>query len=88
MKEETILRIVLDLLVAASIVFGWWFVALPLAVFGAWQFPYYLEILAAGLAYDGLYGLGDMLGLWGMAGAIAGAILLAVVAALKLIIRR
>jgi len=50
------LRIIVDIILAIAIIQGWWFVALPLALFGVWYFQYFLEIIFAGLAYDSLFG--------------------------------
>ena len=81
-------RIITDLLLLISVVNGWWFIALPLSLMGAWNFPYFIEIILAGIAYDSLFGLVPEMGLWGYAGTIMAVIGSIVANVLKKIVRR
>ena len=58
MSKHHTRRIILDILIALSIIQGWWFIALPLCVLGIWRHGYFLEILLAGFAYDALFAAG------------------------------
>jgi len=81
-------RIITDLLLLISVVNGWWFIALPLSLMGAWNFPYFIEIILAGIAYDSLFGFVPEMGLWGYAGTIMAVIGSIVANVLKKIVRR
>ena len=62
MNKEIVLRIFMDLVMAVSIFFGWWYVALPVGIVGLFKFPYFLELILAGFVYDSLFGMGSGLG--------------------------
>lgn len=76
-------RIFFDILVFAAILNAWWFVALPLALVGAWIFPYYLELILAGVVYDALFGMTAGLGIRGYAGTGVSVIVFVVVVLIK-----
>ena len=57
MKSKVITRIIIDLLLAVSVLQGWWFIALLLGIIGLWMFPYYIELIIAGIVYDSLFGM-------------------------------
>ena len=88
MNRQQIFRIVLDIVIAVAIMEGWWFIALPLALAGAWSLPYFIEMIAAGIAYDSLFGLVPGTGFWGYAGTILSAVLFLVVIAIKKFVRK
>lgn len=50
------IRTTIDVLIAVSVLEGWWFIALPLSAIGVWFFDSFVEIIVAGLAYDSLFG--------------------------------
>ena len=83
MSNKIILRIILDSLIAFSVLNGWWFIALPLALVGARSFSFFVEIIIAGMAYDALFGMMPSLGMRGYAGTISGIILFGVFAILR-----
>ena len=89
MKHNTSLRITLDVILLLLVIMGWWFAAIPIALIGAWVFPRYAEIVIAGFLYDILFGFGAVpdRGILGYAFVIGGAILLAVVAYLKIVVK-
>ncbi|MGC9605714.1 MAG: hypothetical protein ABSF56_03100 [Minisyncoccia bacterium] len=88
MDNKLTLRIIIDVVITLCAILGLWYVALPLGLVAAWLFPYYVELVAVGFVYDAIFGMGRGLGLFGYAGVIAGAVLLAVVSFLRFVIRR
>ena len=83
MNKQITIRILIDLLIVVSILNGWWFIALPLGLIGAWFFPYFVEIIVAGIGYDSLFGYGSVSGAWGYAGMIVSILLFAGIATAK-----
>jgi hypothetical protein len=82
------LRIILGILIALAVLQGWWFLALPLGLIGAWVFPVYAEIIIAGIAYDALFGMNGEAGMWGYAGTIVAVLLFGAVSIFKKVGRR
>lgn len=87
MNRDTSLRITLDVIVILSVLFGWWFVAIPIGIVGAWVFPRYAELVIAGFLYDLLFGIGRGMGIFGYAYLISSAIILGVVSYLKIVVK-
>lgn len=81
------MRITLDVIVFIAVIFGWWFVFIPLAIIGTWVFPRYAEIVIAGFLYDSLFGIGRSLGLFGYAFTIVTAIIIAISAYMKIVVK-
>jgi len=88
MKNNLSLRIVINILIVISILHGWWFVALPLGIVGVWRFPYYFEIIAAGFAYDAIFGSVAGMGVYGYLGTMLTAGSLMFVMISKKVLRR
>jgi hypothetical protein len=63
-------RIILSIIIAIAILNGWWFIAVPVLIFGTWLFSFSLEWIVAGVIYDALFGMAPGMGLWGYAGTI------------------
>ena len=84
-EDKVTLRIVLDAIILFSAVFGWWYVALPLALACAWSFPVYAEAVAIGFIYDLLYDLPR--GFAGFYGLFIGVAIFAAVSYLKMVVR-
>lgn len=86
--SHTYWRITLDIIVAAAVIQGWWFVALPAALIEAWNFPYYgIELVVAGFAYDSLFNTISGFTLQGYVGTIAAVVVLIVLFLLKKVVR-
>ena len=85
---KTILRIIVDILVFASVVYGWWFVFVPLSVFGLATFPRYFEIIVAGIMYDSLFGFAPGLGVRGYLGTAISIFLFVISSLTKRMIRK
>ncbi len=85
--NKTTIRILLDIVIAIAVLEGWWFVALPIGIVSAWAFPYYLELFLAGFIYDSLFGMTTGMGIVGYLGTIVTAIVLAIVAIVKKLVR-
>jgi len=77
MNKNLLTRIFIDLLIIITVLNGWWFFALPLALIGAWLFPYFVELIVAGIGYDSLFGFVPGMGAWGYAGTIVSIVLFA-----------
>jgi len=77
----------LDVIVFVSVLFGWWYIAIPVGVIGAWVFPRYAELAIAGFIYDALFGIGRGMGIFGYAYTIGAAVVLAAVAYMKIVVK-
>jgi len=82
-----IFRIILYLLIAYSILNGWWLLALPLFIIGIWKFSFKIEILIAGVVYDALFGMIPGIGLHGYIGTITAILILIVLSFFKKLVR-
>jgi hypothetical protein len=80
-------RIILDIVIAISVLYGWWFVILPVGLYCVWKFPGYIEILIAGIAYDSLFGFTREVGILGYMGTIVAALVILFVFTLKKVMR-
>ena len=80
-------RVLIDLVIVCAILQGWWFIALPLGLIGAWRFPFFIELLIAGIAYDALFGFADGLGWMGYVGTTVSVLGIFVVLVLKKVVR-
>lgn len=87
MKKQLIFRILLDFLIIVSILHAWWFIALPLAIFGVWKFPYFIEIILAGIIYDSLFGFVSGMGVLGYVGTVVSIIVFGIVVLLRKVVR-
>lgn len=88
MKAHIIYRILIDLVIAVSVILGWWYIALPLGVVGLWVFPYYGEFVVASFAFDALYGMGRGLGVVGYLGTIISIAVTGTLYYVKILVRR
>jgi len=87
-KGKLIGRILFDVIIAISVLSGWWFIALPVALCGAWLFSYFIEIVIAGIAYDAFFGMVPSMGWKGYVATIISIIILLIVTALKRVVRK
>lgn len=55
MSNRLSYRIAFGVILGISIIYGWWYVTIPLAVLGAWMFPYFGELLVLAFMHDCLY---------------------------------
>ena len=87
MNKNILLRIILDLLITFCISRGWWYFALPLGFVGAWSFPYFFELIIAGIAYDSLFRMVPGMG-WGSdMGTIVSVISMLIISGVKRFVR-
>ncbi|MDE2038038.1 MAG: hypothetical protein KGI69_02335 [Patescibacteria group bacterium] len=70
MKNDMSLRITMDILLAVSVIFGWWYISIPFGLICLWMFPYYGEFIVFGFLYDEIFTMGRGLGLWSFAGLL------------------
>jgi hypothetical protein len=87
MNQHSILRIFIYVAVIFSIINGWWFIAFPLLLVGAWKFSFKAEFVIAGIMYDALFGMVRSAGLWGYIGTIISICVLIILYALNKVIR-
>ncbi len=84
MNQHILFRIAIDLALAACVFFGWWYAALPIGIIAAFRFSYYIELVAAGFAYDALFGMGAGIGfISGYIGTLAAALASAAIVFIK-----
>jgi hypothetical protein len=88
MQSRPLIRIVADLILLILVVYGQWYVALPLGLVAAWLFPYYVELLMLGLIHDALFGLGHGLDPWAHAGLVIAIVALGLASFLRGFMRR
>lgn len=87
MKNDLALRITLDVIVFVSVIFGWWFVFIPIAIIGAWVFPRYAEAVIAGFIHDALFSIGGGYGILSYAFTIGAVAVISVIAYLKVVVK-
>ena len=78
---------ILDILLAIAVVHGWWHAALIIGIIGLLRFPYFVEIVIAGIAYDALFHSSLSTNVLGHLGFIIAAILSVSSAGFKKLIR-
>jgi len=81
------IRIILDIAIFISVIQGWWIPALALSAFGSWYFPYYFEIILAGIGFDALFGMVNTMGIQGYFGSIISISIFLIMYFLKKIMR-
>jgi len=87
MNYNILFRVILYLVIIFTIINGWWFLSLPLLIFGMWMYSFRLEIIISGVIYDALFGMVPFMGIWGYVGTITAVLILIVLAVLKKVIR-
>jgi hypothetical protein len=87
MKRSIPIRTIIDIVSFIAISQGWWFAALPLGLIGAWKFPFYIELVIMGVAYDALFGFAHGLGWMGYLGTFVSTFAMFLVLTLKKIVR-
>lgn len=88
MNRNILSRIILDILIAISLLNGWWFIALPLALIGSYSFSYFIEVVIAGIVYDSLFGFIPGMGLKGYAGTISAIVIVLILSLVKKVVRK
>lgn len=88
MNAKVLARIAFDLVIAVCILNGWWFIAVPVGIAAAWFFPYFVELIIAGVAYDAVFGMIPGSGVKGYAGTVAAIVILVALALLKKVVRK
>ncbi len=86
--NKTSIRITADIILAVSVVNGWWFVIVPIGIIGAWNYLFFIEILLVGIIYDSLFGFVPSMGIWGYVGSIISVVILIGVLCSKKVLRR
>ena len=81
------LRLIIDIVMVVAVMNGWWFVILPLGIIATWKFPYFIEIILAGICYDALFGMVPALGIWSYSGTLGAISVVLLVFLLKKLIR-
>ncbi|MES2216380.1 MAG: hypothetical protein V4481_03720 [Patescibacteria group bacterium] len=82
-----ITRIIIDIAILLCLIHGWGFVALPLGIVGALVFPFYIELILAGVMYDALFGFTAGQGFAGYLGTIISTVFIFIVIIIKKIMR-
>lgn len=63
-------RIVLDIVLLLAVMFGFWYVALILGLYGLFRHPLFIEIICAGVIYDMLFRVLPDSGIRGYTGSL------------------
>ena len=87
MHKDIKLRIALDVILGIFIILGWWYVALPIAIVGAWVFPRFAELIVLAVLHDALYGMSNEFGIWGWMYSFVAVIVTVVIGYLKGLIK-
>ncbi|HEX7724737.1 MAG TPA: hypothetical protein VF438_03330 [Candidatus Paceibacterota bacterium] len=89
MIKNPALRIILDVIMFGSVLLGWWFIAIPVGIVGAWFFSSYVEIVIAGFIYDILFSLNadGHMGIFNYAYLISSVIILGIISYLKNVVK-
>ena len=87
-KRRTVIRLVIDLLIAFFIINGWWFLALLLALYGLWKFQYFVECIIFGIAFDSLFGFMKDIHIYSYLGTIIGFVTFISVVLFKNMVRK
>ncbi len=82
-----ITRVIIDLLMFLCVMQGWWFAALPLGIVGALMFPFFIELVIAGVVYDALFGFAEGQGFVGYVGTVVSVAFIFVVVFVKKMMR-
>lgn len=88
MKNFTIIRIIVDLVLLFLVINGWWVMALLVGIGATWVFHAYIEIFFAGLAFDALFGDNSSSIFIRNLGIIISVIILVIMSSTKTIIRK
>ena len=88
MNKTLSFRIILDVLIAVSLLNGWWFFALLLSIAGCYFFSYFVEGIVAGVIYDSLFGFVAGMGVRAFAGTIIMVVVTCSIAGLKTVLRK
>jgi hypothetical protein len=78
----------ITLLSFLAIVFGWWYIALPILIYGLVRFPNYFEIIIMGIIYDATFRMVPNTGMSGYVATITTFIIFASYQLIKGAIRR
>lgn len=81
-------RILSDLIMIFCVLNGWWYIALVVAIFSAWSFDYFFEVIIAGMIFDSLFGYLESIKLAGYYGTIISLSIFIMIELLKRFLRR
>ncbi len=82
------LRIGADILILICLLQSWWLAAFAVAIISAWFFPYFIELVAAGIIFDALYGMVPDMGVWGYISTIEAVVVFGLVAGIRSMVRK
>ncbi len=85
--NKIIYRLIFDIVIFIAVINGWWLPALFLAIVGFWIFPYYVELIITGIAYDALFGMVPSNGFLDYAGSTITIVFTVVLVFLKRVVR-
>ncbi len=88
MNKKILPRIIIDLILFLSVLNGWWFVALPLGLIGAYMYAHFVEIIIAGIIYDSLFGYIPGMGNRAYIGTIVAVVIYGTLSGLKKVVRK
>jgi hypothetical protein len=87
-NRRIVIRIAVDAFIAVAVIQGWWYAALAVGLVAAWSYDFFPELIVAGIAYDSLFGLSEVLRLGSFLGTIVSVIALVLAGGIKKVVRR
>ena len=87
-SKTIVVRAALVVVILFLVMNAWWFVALPLAILGAWFLAGFVELILLGLIFDALFGMTAALGILGYVGTIVAVVVFLMVSLVKRVVRR
>jgi len=88
MQKSKLLRILTGIVLFWAVINGWWPIIIIMGIVAAWYWPYYVEGIIAGVAYDALFGMVPGLGYRGYIGTIISIVLYTIILLSKKVVRR
>lgn len=80
------MRVIFDILIVIFIIFGWWFLALPIVLYCLWRYYFFAEIVLAGMFYDALFGFSESI-FWNHIGLVMAGICCLIIFVAKKLLR-
>jgi hypothetical protein len=88
MNKNFFARIIVDLLLFVSVIYGWWVVVLVVSLTCLILFANFIEIIIFGILFDALFGNNQNLGIYGYLGTIVSVAIFGAFSGLNLVLRK
>ncbi len=88
MNKKLLSRIIVDVLLLTSVIYGWWIVVLVVSLACLLFFMNYIEIVIFGILFDAIFGNNQNLGIYGYLGTIVSFAIFGIFYGLNLVLRK